>query len=93
MPLIYGEGANAFIRLQMEILNKTDDESIFAWDTAETREGFMGPNDTGLLATSPSCFQRSGNVQSQIYDLFRPPFSMTNKGLQIDLTLFTCHPR
>jgi hypothetical protein len=30
MPLLYGEGPNAFLRLQLEILNKTDDHSIFA---------------------------------------------------------------
>lgn len=31
MPLLYGEGDKAFIRLQLEIIRKTDDESIFAW--------------------------------------------------------------
>jgi hypothetical protein len=31
MPPLYGEGNNAFLRLQLEILSKTDDESIFAW--------------------------------------------------------------
>ncbi len=30
MPLLYGEGYKAFIRLQEEILKQTDDESIFA---------------------------------------------------------------
>jgi hypothetical protein len=30
MPLLYGDGQNAFRRLQLEILNQTDDESIFA---------------------------------------------------------------
>jgi len=31
MPLLYGEGAKAFIRLQEEILKEQDDMSIFAW--------------------------------------------------------------
>jgi hypothetical protein len=32
MPLLYGEGAHrAFRRLQLEIIKKSDDESIFAW--------------------------------------------------------------
>ena len=31
MPPLYGEGENAFRRLQLEILNKMDDESLFAW--------------------------------------------------------------
>ncbi|KAH8650880.1 heterokaryon incompatibility protein-domain-containing protein [Tricladium varicosporioides] len=32
MPTLYGEGNNAFLRLQLEILSSTDDESIFAWE-------------------------------------------------------------
>ncbi|EME50142.1 hypothetical protein DOTSEDRAFT_102418, partial [Dothistroma septosporum NZE10] len=33
MPLLYGEGsAKAFMRLQLEIIRKTADKSIFAWE-------------------------------------------------------------
>jgi hypothetical protein len=31
MPLLYGEGMNAFIRLQLEVMAKYDDHSLFAW--------------------------------------------------------------
>ncbi|RDX41410.1 HET-domain-containing protein, partial [Lentinus brumalis] len=31
MPTIYGEGEKAFIRLQLEILRQSPDQSIFAW--------------------------------------------------------------
>ncbi|KAI1734939.1 heterokaryon incompatibility protein-domain-containing protein [Xylaria scruposa] len=31
MPLLYGEGAMAFVRLQEEIMKVSDDHSIFAW--------------------------------------------------------------
>ena len=31
MPLLYGEGKRAFLRLQLELIRKDDDESIFAW--------------------------------------------------------------
>jgi hypothetical protein len=31
IPLLYGEGKNAFKRLQVEILKISDDESLFAW--------------------------------------------------------------
>ncbi|KAL2195526.1 heterokaryon incompatibility protein-domain-containing protein [Corynascus similis CBS 632.67] len=41
MPIIYGEGANAFLRLQEEIIRRSDDHSIFAWGT-------LGHGDTGL---------------------------------------------
>ncbi|KAI6041703.1 heterokaryon incompatibility protein-domain-containing protein, partial [Pisolithus marmoratus] len=31
MPMLYGEGKNAFRRLQLEIIKETGDHSIFAW--------------------------------------------------------------
>lgn len=31
MPAVYGEGQKAFMRLQEEIMKKSDDQSIFAW--------------------------------------------------------------
>ncbi|GKZ24056.1 hypothetical protein AbraIFM66951_010555 [Aspergillus brasiliensis] len=31
MPLLYGEGSNAFRRLQEEIIKRSDDQSLFAW--------------------------------------------------------------
>lgn len=33
MPLIYGEGRKAFLRLQNEIMRFTTDQSLFAWGT------------------------------------------------------------
>lgn len=33
LPIIYGEGENAFLRLQEEIIRRCDDHSIFAWGT------------------------------------------------------------
>ncbi|KAI6038180.1 heterokaryon incompatibility protein-domain-containing protein [Pisolithus marmoratus] len=32
MPMLYGEGKNAFRRLQLEIIRTSNDQSIFAWD-------------------------------------------------------------
>ncbi|KAI0167264.1 heterokaryon incompatibility protein-domain-containing protein [Pestalotiopsis sp. NC0098] len=31
MPLLYGEGSKAFLRLQSEIMSQTQDDSLFAW--------------------------------------------------------------
>jgi len=31
MPLLYGEGSRAFIRLQEEIVSRTNDHTIFCW--------------------------------------------------------------
>lgn len=32
MPLLYGEGGAAFLRLQQEIIKSSSDHSIFAWE-------------------------------------------------------------
>lgn len=54
MPLIYGEGRKAFMRLQLEILRKTDDDSIYAWTAPLTQ--------SGLLATWPTAFKDAGLI-------------------------------
>ncbi|KAJ0120904.1 Vegetative incompatibility protein HET-E-1 [Diaporthe amygdali] len=51
IPIIYGEGRKAFLRLQEEILRNTSDFSLFAWETCESQEY------TGLFAQSPACFR------------------------------------
>lgn len=60
MPLLYGEGSKAFVRLQHEILQTQElDESIFAWTDAKIYQ-------CGLLARSPAAFALSGNIISVI---------------------------
>ncbi|KAI0202579.1 heterokaryon incompatibility protein-domain-containing protein [Astrocystis sublimbata] len=39
MPLLYGEGTKAFVRLQEEIIKASDDHSIFAWAWMEELKG------------------------------------------------------
>ncbi len=80
MPLIYGEGARkAFYRLQTEIMKISDDESLFAWTSKQ--------GGSGLLAAQPSYFRDSGDIVEETLSggTSRPPFSMTNKGLEIAL--------
>ncbi|PIG80750.1 hypothetical protein AARAC_006518 [Aspergillus arachidicola] len=60
MPLLYGEGRKAFIRLQEEIMKDSDDQSIFAWDASD----FEGFNTTGLLALTPAFFKNSRNIMN-----------------------------
>ncbi|KAI0443500.1 heterokaryon incompatibility protein-domain-containing protein [Xylaria telfairii] len=83
MPLLYGEGEQAFVRLQQEIMKESDDQTIFAW--------FSGPNydlSGGLLASSPKLFADSGHiVKSQQTRAVYGPYAITNKGLQISLPL------
>jgi hypothetical protein len=93
MALLYGEGANAFIRLQKKILKRSNDQSLFAW-TAPKSEGVSGFELllAGFLASSPAYFEHShdyipNNHPSQLLRLIRP-YSMTNMGLCIDIPLF-----
>ncbi|KAK0106226.1 hypothetical protein ONS96_003869 [Cadophora gregata f. sp. sojae] len=80
VAILYGEGGTkAFIRLQEEIITKTDDESIFAWSHQLGRGG--------LLADSPSFFAESGDVRREYFDVARPHHYMTNKGLRMELVL------
>ena len=56
MPLLYGEGPKAFMRLQYEIAESGHhDESIFAWRDA-------GLSSSGMFARSPEAFADSGDV-------------------------------
>ncbi|KAF7559180.1 hypothetical protein G7046_g4983 [Stylonectria norvegica] len=87
MPMVYGEGARAFTRLQEEIMKNSDDHSIFAWkDDTASRSMYRG-----LLATSPADFRDSGGVFPRDYfsalEASPTPYSTTNKGLGIDLPL------
>ena len=83
MPLLYGEGGRrAFYRLQLEILRQSADESVFAWTGDPTGAG----TPHGMLAAHPRQFLTSGDVETQSVTA-RPPYHMTNRGLQIDLHL------
>jgi hypothetical protein len=55
MPLISGEGASAFRRLQEETIKRHNDLTIFAWDEEDSQGGL-----SGLFALSPSAFSREG---------------------------------
>jgi Heterokaryon incompatibility protein (HET) len=57
MPLLYGEGRKAFIRLQEEILKYSDDQSILA----HISPALDAP--VGLLAQSPAFFALTGDIR------------------------------
>ncbi|KAK3676846.1 hypothetical protein LTR78_003050 [Recurvomyces mirabilis] len=89
MPLLYGEGATkAFMRLQLEIIRKSSDESIFAW-----RE--QSWTWQGLLSSSPKVFKHSGHIRrpnsifvslgdlTSAREVTRLPYAMTNRGLEL----------
>ncbi|KAI5981754.1 hypothetical protein EDC04DRAFT_3082815 [Pisolithus marmoratus] len=57
MPMLYGEGKNAFRRLQLEMIRTSNDQSIFAWGWTR-KFGWSG----SILADGPSCFRDCDRV-------------------------------
>ena len=82
MPLLYGEGKKAFMRLQLEIIAKSDDESVFAWTNPDVKYG-----DQGMLASWPTWFADCGDIMIDVKSL-RPPYSMTHKGLEFRIPAY-----
>ena len=103
MPLLYGEGRNAFRRLQEEIIKVSDDQTLFAWTYRPLGDPSELPSGLGCLATSPEAFTHSGHLipchWAQTSDNGRSAYSITNTGLQItlpmlgDYALLSCRPR
>ncbi|OCK73943.1 HET-domain-containing protein [Lepidopterella palustris CBS 459.81] len=101
MPLLYGEGENAFRRLQEEIIKVSNDQSILAWQHES-----LGVNDLATcLAKSPRDFAQAGNIIPTLAseDRLRQPgavypdiyksratprlYSMANSGFHIQLAV------
>ncbi|PMD39488.1 HET-domain-containing protein [Hyaloscypha variabilis F] len=88
MPLLYGEGARAFVRLQEEILKVSNDQSLFAWRDP-TMEHYRddypeASHPQGLLAASPDVFEYSNTIAQFYTETSRHDFSSsTNKGLRV----------
>jgi hypothetical protein len=81
MPLLYGEGQKAFIRLQEEIVKRTNDLSLLAWKKQADHKAEYG---CGVLASAPSAFRDSGGFA---YGMRENEFSVTNKGIRITTQL------
>ncbi len=89
MPLLYGEGTRAFIRQQQEIIKETDDQSLFACGTSSRNHSpyMFDDGDIGIRATSPAAFAMSAEVPPFPSAPSRQPYTMTNKGLRVELRL------
>ncbi len=87
MPLLYGEGNKAFVRLQEEILKGSDDHTIFLW----TNKATVTPHVhlCGLLAEDPADFASAGNYRPLPPALSRgsTAWTATNHGLRVALFL------
>lgn len=103
MPMQYGEGIRAFVRLQSEILNTTSDLSLFAWSysiksigSRKTQEkrvehvrvfGGWAVSQYGLFAAHPKYFKDSRNITSCGHYASSTAVSDTNGALYLELPL------
>jgi hypothetical protein len=78
MPLLYGEGKRAYLRLQQEIIKSYSDQSIFAWE-----DNVAGGRT--LFASSPNSFEGSKNIVIWHGEKANESFMMTNRGLSLRL--------
>jgi len=84
MPLIYGEGRMAFRRLQEEIIKRSNDLTIFAWETQNEPSSADADHYrfTSIFAKSPDLFTDPWTCVSPgtTWSDF-PEFAVTNTGL------------
>ncbi|KAF5024536.1 hypothetical protein F66182_3299 [Fusarium sp. NRRL 66182] len=83
MPIIYGEGERAFIRLQEEIIRVSNDQTLFCWAYDDRHV----PEDwASILAPSPRCFKDSAiYTEWPVHEA--STYTMTNAGLSIKLPI------
>ncbi|KAF3011679.1 hypothetical protein E8E14_007192 [Neopestalotiopsis sp. 37M] len=99
MSPIYGEGHNAFIRLQEEIMRTSNDHTLFAWTLPPPKDISQRrtfEHVSTMLALSPDQFKESSRFMQRPYNSFSKRFDAdktrlhyitTNSGLSIDLPI------
>jgi len=92
MPLLYGEGEKAFLRLQEAIAVSTTDHSLFAWGVRRGSPGETGENVRSyrsIFARSPADFAKCGHLFEM--DLVCPEsWTQTNRGLHARFLTLSC---
>jgi hypothetical protein len=83
IPLLYGEGPKAFLRLQEEIIRVSNDHSIFCWSwiPPHVPKGWRS-----VIAPSPAVFEHSMDYKGDSW-IGTPAYTITNAGLSISLPL------
>jgi len=89
MPLLYGEGSKAFIRLQEEIIRHSNDHTIFCWSWPSSTKASETSDWQGCLAPKPATFRDSSDFvpTGPAGDGVLSDFQITNSGLRISLPL------
>jgi len=90
LPMLYGEGQRAFLRLQEELLRSRDDQTIFAWTSAEDQHPMVGS-----LTDTPDDFIRPPAAYRWLppYENIRhPPHAISNEGISVELQMLPIRP-
>ncbi|KAK6842352.1 hypothetical protein PG989_009168 [Apiospora arundinis] len=90
MPMLYGEGSRAFLRLQEQIVREYNDETLFAWRSGsinnDKQQQQQHEPPTGVFAISPDAFAGSANFypcQPRWSSLKQfDPMTVSNRGVQ-----------
>jgi hypothetical protein len=82
MPLLYGEGEKAFLRLQEHIAATSTDHSLFAWGVCggsadETRDNTRSYRS--IFARSPADFGECGELEEGVI-VYPDAWTQTNRG-------------
>jgi hypothetical protein len=90
MDVRYGEEENAFLRLQEELVEKFQDESIFAWTMdSKVLDAAVSETPFGILAPWPSCFRECGIAIIDCPNLYRPrngiDYTVARQGVQFEI--------
>ncbi|KAJ4366475.1 hypothetical protein N0V83_008111 [Neocucurbitaria cava] len=88
MPLLYGEGEKAFVRLQEAVISSSDDISLLAWGFGLAWEDIEELGYDKILASSPTAFREYPKSNHRC--VRRPPkthSTVTGHGLHIELPL------
>ncbi|KAI0439503.1 heterokaryon incompatibility protein-domain-containing protein [Xylaria telfairii] len=95
MPLIYGEGKKAFLRLQQEIMRVSDDQSLFAWGAPPVfpdMHVFLTariPLMHGLFADSPASFATNHDILEVDNQDDSPPPVIHGNGVRVQYPVCT----
>ncbi|KAG8813832.1 hypothetical protein FRC17_001406, partial [Serendipita sp. 399] len=83
LSIAYGEKEKAFYRLQVEILQNSDDISLFDWQRFPS-------NYNSMLAASPACFSSPLGLRkdTSLPAGDDPTFAQTNVGIRIPLAIY-----
>ncbi|KAI0849305.1 HET-domain-containing protein [Daldinia vernicosa] len=100
MPLLYGEGDKAFLRLQEEIIKSRNDDSLLAWGYRLRQNEHPKIYSDNVLARSPSDFTHCHSFESLDNDETSPQVplttshsAMTNIGIQTAIPIRPIDPK